>query len=226
MSFACLIGVLLVNILRGSRKFESLISIERCSWSDWSILISFLVYCLMLTAIATRKVFKDQNLKTKLGAGMAPSDLRFDGSILLKLVIFAFLGGFMSGALGLGGGAIFNPILLSLGVLPSVASATGMYMILFSTSGSSIIYIIHKMLNLQFSFWIGFWCSGGSILGLYILNKIIKRFNRQSPVVFALTTVLALSSLLVPIFGALEFRKEAGVSVFSIGEALQFHSIC
>jgi uncharacterized membrane protein YfcA len=32
--------------------------------------------------------------------------------------------------------------------LPSVASATGMYMILFSSSSSSFIYIVHKMLNL------------------------------------------------------------------------------
>lgn len=78
---------------------------------------------------------------------MAPSDLKLDLSVLLKLVTFAFLGGFMSGALGLGGGAIFNPLLLSLGVQPSVASATGMYMILFSSSSSSFIYIVHKMLN-------------------------------------------------------------------------------
>jgi uncharacterized membrane protein YfcA len=109
---------------------------------------------------------------------MAPSDLKLEILILLKLMTFAFLGGFMSGALGLGGGAIFNPLLLSLGVLPSVASATGMYMILFSSSSSSFIYIVHKMLNVQFSLWLGFWCSSGSVLGLYILNKIIKRFDR------------------------------------------------
>ena len=48
----------------------------------------------------------------------------------------------MSGALGLGGGSIFNPLLLSMGVPPRVASATGMYMIIFSTGASSLIYII------------------------------------------------------------------------------------
>lgn len=138
---------------------------------------------------------------------MAPSDLKLTGLVITKLVTYAFLGGFMSGALGLGGGAIFNPLLLSLGVLPSVASATGMYMILFSTSGSSAIYVIHNMLNLQFSLWIGFWCSGGSLVGLYILNKIIKRYDRQSPVVFALTLVLGLSCFLVPIFGAMDLRR-------------------
>ena len=113
----------------------------------------------------------------------------------------------MSGALGLGGGTIFNPLLLSLGVLPSVASATGMYMILFSSSSSCFTYIVHRILNVQFSLWIGFWCSSGSVLGLFILSKIIKRFDRQSPVVFALTFVLGLSSILVPIFGFLDILK-------------------
>ena len=156
---------------------------------------------------------------------MAPSDLKLTNSVVFKLVVFAFLGGFMSGALGLGGGAIFNPLLLSLGVLPSVASATGMYMILFSSSSSSFIYIVYKMLNLQFSLWIGFWCSSGSVLGLYILNKIIKRFDRQSPVVFALTLVLGLSSFLVPIFGLLDLKKQSG-GALKIDDMLKFNSIC
>jgi uncharacterized membrane protein YfcA len=94
------------------------------------------------------------------------------------LSIFAFLGGWVSGALGLGGGAIFNPLLLSLGVPPSVASATGMYMIIYSTTGSSIVFITYKMLNMQFGSWLGFWSSLGSLLGLYILNKVVKKFDR------------------------------------------------
>jgi uncharacterized membrane protein YfcA len=156
---------------------------------------------------------------------MASSDLKLTNTVVFKLVVFAFLGGFMSGALGLGGGAIFNPLLLSLGVLPSVASATGMYMILFSSSSSSFIYIVYKMLNLQFSLWIGFWCSSGSVLGLYILNKIIKRFDRQSPVVFALTFVLGLSSFIVPIFGFLEMKKQSE-GAFKTDDMLKFNSIC
>jgi uncharacterized membrane protein YfcA len=84
----------------------------------------------------------------RVGFGLAPSDLRITQSLVLKLVIYAFIGGYVSGSLGLGGGAIFNPLLLSIGIPPAVASATGMYMIMFSTAGSSTIYIIYRILNL------------------------------------------------------------------------------
>lgn len=56
-------------------------------------------------------------------------------------------GGWVSGALGLGGGSIFNPLMISLGVPPSVSTATGMYMILWSASASSIMYYTFGTLN-------------------------------------------------------------------------------
>jgi uncharacterized membrane protein YfcA len=87
-------------------------------------------------------------MKEKVGKGLIASDIRFKGKTVKWLVIFSFMGGWVSGALGLGGGAIFNPLLLSMGVPPSVASATGMYLIIYSTSSSSISYIAQGMLNI------------------------------------------------------------------------------
>ena len=123
------------------------------------------------------------------------------------------VGGWVSGALGLGGGAIFNPLLLSMGVPPAVASSTGMYMIMFSTAGSSITYIIFGTLNLQFGLWIGVWCAIASIIGLYILDKVVKKFDRQSPIVFLLTFVLGLSALLVPVFAIVNLRGKTMADV-------------
>ena len=60
----------------------------------------------------------------------------------LKLIIWSFVGGLIAGSLGLGGSIIFQPLLLSMGVPPTVASATGMYMVLFSTGAVTVIYII------------------------------------------------------------------------------------
>jgi len=144
-----------------------------------------------------------------VGKGLIDSDLRFRGKTIVTLVVFSTLGGWVSGALGLGGGAIFNPLLLSMGVPPSVASATGMYLILFSTTSSSITYIIYKMLDICYGLWIGFWCALSSVLGLYILNKVVKKFDRQSLIVFVLSFVMAISAVLVPVFGALDLIQEA-----------------
>lgn len=117
-------------------------------------------------------------MKIKYDIGIVDSDLRFESKTVMKLTIFAFIGGWVSGSLGLGGGAIFNPLLLSMGVPPKVSSATGMYMIMFSTAASSTVYILYRMLNIQYAIWVGLWCTIGSYLGINLLDKINKKFNR------------------------------------------------
>lgn len=43
----------------------------------------------------------------------------------------SMIGGLV-GAMGLGGAIVFNPVLLTLGVVPQVVSATGMLLIMYS----------------------------------------------------------------------------------------------
>jgi uncharacterized membrane protein YfcA len=167
----------------------------------------FILICSTVTYFSIKMVRKEQALKIKYGRGIIDSDLRLEGKNLFKLVIFAFLGGWVSGALGLGGGAIFNPLLLSMGVPPSVSSATGMYMIMYSTAASSSIFIMYKMLDFNFGFWIGVWCCVGTIVGLKIMNSLMKRFDRQSPIVMVLTFILLLSAVFVPFFGSIELKN-------------------
>ncbi len=131
-----------------------------------------------MTISAIMLVKREQSLKIKYGNGLVEGDIAFTGSKVLKLVIFASLGGWVSGALGLGGGVIFNPLLLSMGVPPSVSSSTGMYMILYSTAASSGIFIIYQMLDFNFGFWIGCWCCVGTVAGLKVMNYITKKYER------------------------------------------------
>ena len=218
--FILLVSNVLVSLMRGSKKAGSIIGIKPCDAIGWVLVALFISICSLCTYFGIKKVNGEQNLKKKVGKGFAKSDVKFERAIVGKLVIFALLGGWVSGALGLGGGAIFNPLLLSMGVPPAVASSTGMYMIMFSTAGSSITYIVFGTLNISYGLWIGGWCAVASIIGLYFLNKVVKKFDRQSPIVFLLTFVLGLSAVLVPVFAIVSLRGK------SSEEILAFKSIC
>jgi uncharacterized membrane protein YfcA len=206
--------MILVTLFRGSKSVASIIGIDRCSTEDWTIMLLYLVALCIILYFSLRYVKKEQDLKMRVGFGIVAGDIQFQQSVLVKLVIFALLGGWVSGALGLGGGAIFNPLLLSMGVPPSVSSSTGMYMILFSTAGSSITYLVFGTLNVPFALWIGCWCAVASLVGLYLLNKVMKKFDRQSPVVFLLAFVLGLSALLVPVFAVVQLRGKSDIMAF------------
>ena len=135
---------------------------------------------------------------------------------MFYLLFFSFSGGVVSGALGMGGGSVFNPLLLSFGVPPQVSSATGSYMIIFSTGASTITYIINDMMDLSYGIWAGCFCIMGSLIGMHLLDLIMKRLDRQSPQVFLLCFILCISAIAVPILGYSTLKKDM----------FRFHNIC
>mmetsp|Transcript_27937 Transcript_27937/g.20925 ORF Transcript_27937/g.20925 Transcript_27937/m.20925 type:complete len:163 (-) Transcript_27937:43-531(-) len=161
-------------------------------------------------------------LKIRGGVRLVHTDIEFSPNNVGKLVGIGLCGGMASGAFGLGGGAIFNPVLLYLGLPPKVVSATSMYMIMYSTMSSTFVYIIFGTLNIQYALWISMFSAIGTLVGLKILNSIMVKYDRQSPIVMILVFLLALAAIMVPVFGVMDVldQRDDGVNIWG------FKSFC
>mmetsp|Transcript_39302 Transcript_39302/g.29019 ORF Transcript_39302/g.29019 Transcript_39302/m.29019 type:complete len:125 (-) Transcript_39302:182-556(-) len=124
-----------------------------------------MAFCVTLFSVYNSK--KESALKKQGGVILAKSDLEFSMPTIIKICSIGLVGGIVSGTFGLGGGTIFNPILLYLGLPPKVVSAT------FS---SSFIYLIYGTLNVSYACWISFWCLLGTIIGLKILDTVMVKY--------------------------------------------------
>ncbi len=117
------------------------------------------------------------------------------------LVIIGFGGGFAAGAFGLGGGSIYNPALLALGVQPRVASATGMYLVLFSCINACVVNGLQGILNFRYGLFIGMFCSIGSLIGLILTDHFVKKSGKQSIFVWLLVLVFIIAAVATPFVG-------------------------
>ena len=137
--------LILMNLCMGSSTMESIIGIQRCSAAYWGIQIAFLVICTLFTYIAVKVAQRDQTLKIKYGGiNISPSDIKYnDRKKLTQLLFLGFAGGLVAGALGLGGGSIYNPALLALGIPPKVSAASGLYLVIFSKIASVLVYFLN-----------------------------------------------------------------------------------
>jgi H+/gluconate symporter-like permease len=178
LNFFIFLLLVFLDIFRGSKKSPSMFDVKPCSWEDWTSLAIYAVICVFVCMYAIKMVQREQDLKKKYGRGLEPGDINMTGSNLTTLMVFSAFGGFASGALGLGGGSIFNPLLLSMGVPPKVASASGMYMIIFATGSSTVAYILNDMLNLDYSLWVGGFNICGTVIGMITLEAVMKKLNR------------------------------------------------
>ena len=123
-------------------------------------------------------------------------------------MFFSFFGGFIAGAFGQGGGSIFNPVLIEMGVSPVVSGATGMYMVMFSALSSTTMFAMSNQLDFTYSIWLSFWSVLGICYGLRRVDNYIKLTKRESVLVYLMSFVLAISALLIPIFSVLEALQE------------------
>lgn len=172
--FFCMVLLIVMSVLRSDGM-----ALERCSPADWTAVCIFCVAMAIIVHIATSLIAYEQDLKRRHGGiNLAESDLIFTGNTLYVVLMLGFFGGWIAGALGLGGGVIFNPILIAMNVPPKVSSATGMYLITFSKIATCIIYFLYGQLQLDYGVWTAFWSSVGAVAGLYGANWYMEKFKR------------------------------------------------
>lgn len=167
----------------------------------WFIQILFLLLCGVVTYFTSKYNKKEQDLRKKYNVNYTLDEVIFEGKNLVILVAIGFGGGFAAGAFGLGGGSIYNPALLALGVQPRVASATGMYLVLFSCINACVVNGLQGILNFRYGMFIGMFCSIGSLIGLILTDIYVKKSGKQSVFVWLLVLVFIIAAVATPFVG-------------------------
>lgn len=144
----------------------------------WFIQFLFILLCILVAHLSIKLNKREQDLRKKYNINYTIDEVIFEGKPLTILLIIGFAGGFAAGAFGLGGGSIYNPALLALGVQPRVAAATGMYLVMFSCINVCVVNGISGILNFRYGFFVGMWCVIGSLGGLVLADYYVKKSGK------------------------------------------------
>ena len=180
-----------------------------CSIFYWLLEIFFILMCALATWVSVKVNSSEQKLKVKYGVHFKEGDVKFEGKALTVVISIGFVGGLVAGALGLGGGSIYNPALLTLGVHPKVSGATGMFLVLYSTINSCLINFLNDFLDVKYACWISTFSLLGSVLGMMATDKVVKITGKPSVMVWVLVFVFLISTISTPIFGGFSIKQEA-----------------
>ena len=111
------------------------------------------------------------------------------------ILIMALVASFIGQMFGLGGGFIYCPILLSMGVNPLVVSSTALYLIIFSSGQSMIMFMLFGKVNYMYLAWLALFTGTGVFLGLFSVKALMRKYKRPSLVAFALAVAIIISTL-------------------------------
>ena len=126
-----------------------LILLLSCSFSYWVIYLLYLPFALLITYAISREISAEYKYRISIGYNYNKYDIIWNDKIFIIYPIYSFISGVMAGLLGIGGGLIIGPLLLELGMHPIVSTATSNFMVVFTSSSTSIQFIIFVCINLN-----------------------------------------------------------------------------
>jgi uncharacterized membrane protein YfcA len=176
------------------------VGLDTCGATSWTILSLFCIFLVLVSLYNIREVRREQRLKKDAGYELAKSDINTISDSIWFPVLGAFFSSWLGGIFGLGGGFIYNPIQMSIGIAPSVAASTSMYMIMLTYSASTFMIFIYGKLIFNWSAWFLIWCGMGVFVGMSYFSKLMKKTNRQSYVAISLAIILTVAFTISAIY--------------------------
>ena len=117
-----LIFLFITSMLLGNKyQKEKLVEKEMALF----ILAMFISYCIASTIYNARVLKRIHAIKKRDNYQYDPTDLTYNcNKDIIKVVMISFIAGCLGGIVGIAGGIILGPILLSMGMLPILVGGT------------------------------------------------------------------------------------------------------
>jgi uncharacterized membrane protein YfcA len=187
------IVLLLLTFIIGGKGAKSLIGIN-CSQTVYYVLI--LLQFAWLFGFSTYyglKILDERKRRDAVQYPWQPADIVWSESRLLSSARWCFAAGVVAGVIGIGGGSVLGPLMLTLGVDPRVSAATTATMIAMTASSLSVIYIIIGYIQWDYFLYSFFVCVSGAYIGKSHIDAYVKRTGMTSVLVGLLASIISLS---------------------------------
>ena len=155
----------------------------------------FIVIIVVAFAIYYRYVILIRWIK-KIEAGYVPveGDVEWTEENSIRYPLLCSFAGLLAGVFGVGGGLLKGPLMLELGVLPTVASATSNVMILFTSAAATSSFLILGNLNGVYNYAIIIFAL--SICGT-LLGQLLIQIKRPSFITLLIGSTVLVSAIML-----------------------------
>ncbi|TMW60522.1 hypothetical protein Poli38472_000564 [Pythium oligandrum] len=206
--FLTWIGLVLFSLAKGGHGTASIVGIQCGSVSYWSLVAMSFPFFAIVTLYYAVKIARVHRFLQASGYEYLKGDMVWTKSATFKYPALCTAAGLAAGLLGIGGGMVKGPLLLEMGLLPQVSSATSSSMILFTSSATTIQFIILGTLSVEHALWHGMVGFFAGLIGQIGLSYLIKKYRKTAFVIFLVAGVVGSSGIIMGILGARKVLRD------------------
>ncbi len=212
--FTMFLGVISFNLFKGGASFESPLGIVCGSYAFWFVEFLTTIWLGCCTFLAARYLLKRHAIKEAVGFDYVRGDIKWDVRTIVIYPTACVFAGFVSGMFGIGCAVLIAPMLVGIGVNPSVASATCCAMNFFTGLAAASSFVVLGSLDLYHQYAIVFFFIGiiSMFIGKWVMSfsvhstkiKKNKRLERHSYMAYSMGIVVLVSALCMTVEALLD----------------------
>lgn len=193
----CWVIIMLLSLFKGAHGAPSIVGVLSCSAWYWVLLcLTFPIIFIMTAGIGYHLISKYRE-KVECGYRFHEGDVHYTVRNVIWYPLLCVFAGVMASLLGIGGGMIKGPLLLELGVIPAVSGASASFMILFTSSITTVQFIILGLLPWDYGLWFAANGFFAGLVGTLLIGYLVKRYKKQSIIIFFVAVAILFAALLM-----------------------------
>lgn len=103
---------------------------------------------------------------------------------------------------------VLGPMMLELGVLPQVSSATTGTMVLLTSSSAAAVFLLSNLIPLDYALALGLVACAGGLCGKLGLGYLVKKYKLSALIILLLGSLIAVSMLATAFAGLLDLHSQ------------------
>eukprot|EP00308_Calcidiscus_leptoporus_P004269 CAMPEP_0119371068 /NCGR_PEP_ID=MMETSP1334-20130426/17324_1 /TAXON_ID=127549 /ORGANISM="Calcidiscus leptoporus, Strain RCC1130" /LENGTH=512 /DNA_ID=CAMNT_0007388273 /DNA_START=45 /DNA_END=1583 /DNA_ORIENTATION=+ len=203
---SCWIALVLLLLLRGGKGAPSLLGASECSATFWALTLGALLMLAAASVSAAKRLVAKQ--VTPPSSASRVAEIKWNPASATKCAMQAVGAGVVAGMMGVGGGIVLGPLMLEMGILPQVSTATTATMILLTSSSAAAAFYISGMTPPDYSITFGAVTLAGAYTGKRFVALLLRRYHCVSAIVLLLGFLIAASTLAIGATGIVELQSE------------------
>ncbi|CAI5725517.1 hypothetical protein KXD40_002107 [Peronospora effusa] len=205
--FLTWIGLVLFSMAKGGHGTPSVIGLLCGSIGYWMLTILSFPFFMSVTIHFGKKISQFHTMLQSSDYTYAQGDMVWTKYAVIKYPALCTAAGVAAGLLGIGGGMVKGPLLIEMGLLPQVSSATSSSMILFTSSATTIQFIILGTLPVEHALWHGMVGFIAGLIGQLGMSYLIKKYRKSALVIFFVATFIGVSGFVMGVLGVIRISE-------------------
>lgn len=227
-----------ILVLEIARAKDNKFNITCGSATYWLVTFAVFPLTILILLVQRKSLVREFQNKMRLAYEWQAGDVRWNATATIKYPLICACAGLFAGLFGIGGGIVKGPLMVEMGVQPSVAAASSATMVFFTSVAAGISFALYGLVPWEYVAVMGPVGIVSTALGLSMMKKLILKTGHPSYIILwyfflrvclcvcaccvcafvnrtlffcSIGAVVALSTVMMGIYGLVHYTKDNAV---------------